>query len=164
MGSAKIDSQYLGLHGRAAHRFGRAGFYVEPAVSASAIRLSLDAFEETGLGGLGMVADKSEQWVLSATPQVTLGSHIGSGLHLWLTGGVVLQDTDALQYPFRFIGTDPAADPALVATHIDSAAAIVRTGFDITGNSSLRIRLNYAGEFGKGWQSHSATAGLRVAF
>lgn len=164
VGSAKVETRYLGFTGRVGYAFGNGPVFFEPALEASMTRLIYEGFEESGLDGLGVAAERNSEWFASVAPQLTLGARLGHGIRLSATGGIMFHDKDEIANSFRLLGASAASDPARIVTRIDDQAMLAGVDVEVAGNERLNLRFGYRGEFGEMMQSHTASFRLRWAF
>ncbi|MCI5076916.1 autotransporter outer membrane beta-barrel domain-containing protein [Oricola sp.] len=164
IGSAEYGNTYVGFVGEAGYSFDLGPVFVRPGVGASYLRVGQGAFTETGLDGLGVAGDAHGQWIASIVPQITVGAEITDNARLILAGGAVIHDTDAITHPFRLLGADSAADPAMIATPIDEKTLFGEARLQVFGGERLQVDMGYRGEFGGDTNSHQAHIAARLAF
>ena len=72
--------------------------------------------------------------------------------------------TDRIVAPFRLIGANPAASPALIGTGIDQSSARIGAQLRIVGNDRFSVRLNYDRAVGKRSTSERFGLDARMRF
>lgn len=146
------------------HRIRGQKAWLEPRAGLRWDRIERDGFSETGLG----------QWSLS------IGSETVTALRsaLGVRGGTTLQLGSltvepaahlAWEHDFKDIGGSGQFGMADAGFRINGAepgrnAAVVGLDLGFTLSTMLRATLDYTGEFREGRTSHTASAGLRLAF
>ncbi|HTM95724.1 MAG TPA: autotransporter outer membrane beta-barrel domain-containing protein, partial [Croceibacterium sp.] len=162
-GTSRIKTDYLAADVSLGYSFGSGPWFVRPNVDASAIRLSLDGFDEQGLDGLGMAVDKSDEWYLSIEPKLTVGARFNQ-VHFALTGGGLFANKDEIRAPMRFIGAGAASDPAIISTMIDDQAFVGGLELGIDASNRFDVSVGYQGVIGSQVESHTATVNMRLRF
>ncbi len=163
-GTSRYKTDYVGATADIGYSFGNGPLFVRPGVSASLFRLGQRGFTEAGLAGLGVTGLANHEWIGTVTPKMTVGARIGQAAIISLTGGGVFHNKSDISAPFRLIGANPAADPAIIRTGFDKNAWT--GGFDLTIGDVDRISvdLGYRGEFGDRVKSHNAHVSLKARF
>ena len=67
-------------------------------------------------------------WITTVSPHLTLGMNISSTARFSLTGGGVFHNKGEIDHPFRFVGSDPSSDPAMISTRFDKQRLHGRRG------------------------------------
>jgi len=163
VGTWRLKSDYVAGNLSLGYSFGNGPWFIRPNVDASAIRLSLDGFEERGLGGLGMAVDQADEWYLAVEPKLTVGARFNQ-VHFALTGGGMFANRDAISAPMRFLGANAASDPAMIGTLIDDKAFVGGVEFGVDASSQFDLSIGYQGYLGSQVESHTGTLNLRMRF
>ena len=167
-GQSNNDTGYLRADAEVARIFGAGGFYVRPALRASATALHRAGFVEEGMAGLGVEGYSDTDVVGTLNPEVTFGVRSeysqAASASAAITLGGVFHSKDELLAPMRLIGSNPDALPALIATPIDDQAWRVGADIRFESNHGLSLRLNYVGEYGDKVESHTAGVNFHVKF
>lgn len=162
-GSARVGSHYLGADVNIGYSFGSGSWFVRPNLDASAIRLTLEGFDESGLAGLGMRADKASDWYLAVEPKLTIGARFDH-VHFSVTGGGMFSNKDTIDAPMRFLGAASASDPAIIRTLVDKQAFVGGVELGVEGGKRWDVSIGYQGYLGSKIESHTAEVNLRVRF
>ncbi len=81
-----------------------------------------------------------------------------------VSGGGVFHTEDELTAPFRLLGANPAATPAIIGTSIDRASWQLGAHLRIAGTDNLSVRLDYEHEAGKLSKRDSVGLDVRLKF
>src|SRR5204863_6229 len=107
----------------AAWVLGQGMVFARPAVRGYVTALRQGGFAERGLEGLGVQSLAHTQWIGTVAPELSLGVRLaGSGptsATFAITGGGVFHTTDRIEAPFRLLGGNAAAAPAMITTLMD---------------------------------------------
>jgi hypothetical protein len=163
LGTSRVKSDYLAADLSLGYSFGSGPWFVRPNVDASAVRLSLDGFDEQGLDGLGMAVDQSDEWYLAVEPKLTVGARFNQ-VHFALTGGGMFANKDTISAPMRFLGASASSDPAIISTAIDDQAFVGGLELGIDASDRFDVSVGYRGVIGAQVESHTATVNLRLRF
>jgi hypothetical protein len=163
-GRSNYKTSYVQVAGNLGYSFNLGHFFARPEIDGSLIRLKQDGFTEQGLAGLGMVGESDTDKIRTVSPHLTLGMDISRTARFSLTGGGVFHNQGEITHPFRFIGADPASDPALISTRFDKSSFLAGANLEVVGNDRIKIDAGYRGEFGKSVTSHSANIDVRSSF
>lgn len=105
------------------------------------------------------------QWIATASPELTLGAQLGGpGAVLSVTGGADIHDTDRIVAPFRLLGANPSATPAIIGTGIDKTSWHLGAKFQVVGSERFSVRLRYDREWGEHATSDSFGVKAKVRF
>jgi hypothetical protein len=163
VGISRVKGDSLAADASLGYSFGSGPFFVRPNIDAHAVRLTINGFEEDGLGGLGMRVDKSSEWYLAAEPKLTVGAQFDT-VRFAVTGGGMFSNKGAIRAPMRFIGADPASDAAMIGTLIDKQAFVGGVELGIDASERLNLSIGYEGYIGSQTESHTANLNLRFRF
>jgi hypothetical protein len=163
-GRSNYKTSYMQVAGNFGYSINFGQFFARPEVDASVIGLKQHGFTEQGLAGLGMVGETDTDRIRTVSPHLTLGMDISRTARFSLTGGGVFHNQGEITHPFRFIGADPASDPALISSRFDKSSFLAAANLEVVGNDRIKIDAGYRGEFGKSVTSHSANIDVRFAF
>jgi len=147
---------------------GQGSVFARPAVRGYVTALRQGGFKEHGLEGLGVESLQDTQWIGTVQPEVSLGvrfARSGPTIATFaITAGGVFNTTDRIEAPFRLLGGNSSAAPAMISTLLDRRAAHVGAELRVVGNENLSLRLGYDGEFGKRTEDHRASLSARIRF
>jgi hypothetical protein len=163
VGTSRVRSHYLAADANLGYSFGNGPWFVRPNLDASAIRLTLNSFDERGLEGLGMRVEKSGQWFLAAEPKLTAGARLDR-VRFSVTGGAMFSNKDAIRAPMRFLGADVGSEAALIRTVIDKRAFVAGAEFGVDAARGIDVSIGYHGYLGSRIESHSGNVRLRYSF
>ncbi|ATQ43306.1 hypothetical protein CSW64_13200 [Caulobacter mirabilis] len=156
---ADFDTSYAQANVRLAHTLRSGRVFVRPALNLAATALRQAAFGEKGAGGLGARGDAETMILGSANPEIALGVTLAEGptntAALTLTVGGVFRSKDRIEMPYRLVGSNAAADPAMIGTPLDKEAWRVGVDFNITDKDRFAIKFGYSAEFGDQTENHS---------
>ena len=163
---ARLKSEYLQLALSGGYTYRFTGGFLRPSLDVAGTALRQLKSREVGLGGLGWQRDSHTQWLWSVSPQmtagITLAQHHQSRAELQLRAGGVFQLQRAIIMPYRFIGANPAADPALLTLPLSRQAALL--GADLVFTQSDRISVSGGITSVAGKRDKSVTGSLKVLF
>jgi len=152
----------------AAWVIGQGSVFARPAVRGYVTALRQGGFKEHGLEGLGVESLQDTQWIGTVQPEISLGvrfARSGPTIATFaITASGVFNTTDRIEAPFRLLGGNPSAAPAMISTLMDRRAAHVGAELRVVGNENLSLRLGYDGEFGKRSEDHRASLSARIRF
>ncbi len=167
IGTSDQSSSYAQANAEAAYVLGGTVF-ARPALRGSVTGPRQNGFPERGLAGLGVESLAHIQWIATASPELTLGVQLsgtpGAGAVLSVTGGGDFHSTGRIVAPFRLLGANPAADPALIGTGIDRSGWHLGAQLPVAGNDRFAVRLNYDRRFGERATSESFGVDARLKF
>jgi hypothetical protein len=169
IGESEPETIYgqLGVSAEREWRVGGAGF-IKPRLAAAVTSLSHQGAEEVGLEGLGFEVLEHDQTVATLTPEIEFGVMINEGQEtegrLAFTVGGRLHSEDAFDLPMRFVGANPAADPAVLRSGFESESLKAGVEFELTSGDRWTFRAGYVGEFDDRTETHTAGANLRIRF
>jgi hypothetical protein len=164
LGRSHYTTSYVQAAANVGYSFDVGTLFLRPELDGSMTGLKQHSFTEKGLEGLGMVGASDTEWVGTLSPHLTLGADISSTARISFTGGAVFHNKGQISHPFRFIGTDPSSDAAIIATRFDKSAFMAGANVAILGNSWLKMDVGYRGEFGKSMTSHTGHVDIRIPF
>lgn len=148
------------------HRFG-AGFF-KPAFDLTGTALHQSEFAESGLSGLGMKADSRTQWLWAANPRivagVTLQDRGPNRAEVRFKVGGVFQLEDTLAMPYRFIGANPGADPALLTLGLNRNSLMLGGEFVLSHHDRMTFTAGLSHLGGNRDNSLTGSARLTIKF
>jgi hypothetical protein len=154
------------LHVAQVFRAGRV--FARPEVSGTITALHQAGFSESGTDGLGVEVLTETQMVAAISPEIALGAVLHEGADsaatLTVTLGADYQSRDRLALPMRFLGANPAADPAIIGTALDQESYRISTDLHLVGSDRIGLRFGYTAEFGDNVEDHRAGFDLRMKF
>lgn len=162
----KASDVQFALGGSYTHQFG--GGFLKPSFELTGTALHQAEFAEKGLEGLGMKSDAHTQWLWTANPRLTAGvtlqERAASHAEFRLTVGGMFQLEQTMAMPYRFIGANPAADPAMLTLGLNQNAVMVGGEFVLSHHDrvSLSAGLNYLG--GDRDKTLTGSAKLKIKF
>jgi hypothetical protein len=168
IGESEPETVY-GQLGASAERLWRSGVtFIKPRLGATVTTFRHQGALETGLGGLGFEVLEDTQTVATLTPEVEFGFMINEGAQtegrLALTVGGRLHSEDGFDLPMRFVGANPAADPANLTSSFESESLKAGVQFELSSGDRWTFRAGYVGEFDDRTETHTAGANLRIRF
>jgi uncharacterized protein with beta-barrel porin domain len=167
IGLSDQSTSYGQISAEAAYVFGTKVF-ARPSVRGSYTALRQNGFSETGLAGLGVEGLRHTQWIGTVNPDLTLGVQLsgkpGAGVVFSVTGGGVFHSTDRLVAPFRLLGANPTATPAMIGTGIDKSSWHAGAQLRVVGTDKFSLRLNYDRETGARSTNQSYGLDVRIRF
>ncbi len=167
IGTADQSSSYAQASAEAAYVLG-GRLFARPSVRGTMTALRQNGFSENGLAGLGIESLQHTQWIATVNPELALGVQLtgnsASGTVFSVSGGATFNSTGRITAPFRLLGANPSADPAMIGTLIDQSAWHAGAHLRVVGTDQLSLRLNYDRDFGKRTTDQRASLDLRLKF
>ncbi|MDO9355806.1 MAG: autotransporter outer membrane beta-barrel domain-containing protein, partial [Solirubrobacteraceae bacterium] len=166
--TGNFDMSHVGLHGRVAYRMPQDGWYAKPYVDLHAVRMHTGAFTETGAGDFDLNVQSAHGTLYTLSPMLEFGTRrqLDSGytLHGFVAAGALLHNGDAFGAPSSMQGMAASgATPFQASAELPRNQAKVNLGVDIGWKQST-LRLEYGGEYGRGYRSNTATVRMNVLF
>lgn len=156
------DISFYGLHGRLAYtqELGGGAWYVRPQVRLDAIHMSIGAFQETGVGAVGLSVAKRDDWLLSVTPGLEIGGELQDGATLmrpWLRVGVSLYEDTTSTTTANFVGAPAGAIPFVTTSIGDDVYGEIGAGVNVLTGGRFELRVGYEGRFSGKTTAHDGT-------
>jgi hypothetical protein len=153
--NGSFDASNVGLHSRVSYLFADSTWYVRPYVDLHVVNVHTDSFEERSAGALGLKVDAGNGTVFSATPMVEAGD-------CFVLGDVEIRPSIGVGRAFysgNHWDTDMrlngAADGVASFNSEFSAPRQLNqysTALNLKLNAHSEFRLDYTGQFGKGYR------------
>ena len=163
IGHATIKTRYLGANAGLGYTLSEGMLFVSPGIDLQAVRMTIDDFDESGLGGTGARSRGTSDWYLSATPRLTAGIRSG-GIRLSGTVGYQLSDKGRIEAPIRLVGSPDASDPAMIRTLIDKEMLTLGVNAEVKAGPNASLQFGFKGLYGDRVDSESINAKLVVQF
>ena len=168
VGESSPETGYLQLEAHAAKVFTHDALFLRPALTATYTALHHAGLTETGLDGLGVEVLEETQYIGSITPELSIGATMQDDARGYaaatFTVGEVFRSDDQLVLPMRLLGSNPAADPALISTALDRQALRLGAELRVARASGLEVRVGYTAELSDGVHNHTAGINLKMPF
>jgi uncharacterized protein with beta-barrel porin domain len=156
---------------RAAYLFEAGKFYAKPMADADVTYLYMPGFSEYGAGALNLNVNGMSDVLFSATPALELGvTALDGGDHVLrprLSVGATFFSKNSLSVDANLAGAPAGSAPFTTTTTFPQVVAKVSGGIDLFSKrqtGGLDIRLQYDGQFGDGFQSHTGGAKASMRF
>ena len=169
-GTSAPETGYARIDLHIGDTFRRGSLFARPQVRASVTALHHNGLVETGLGAYGVEVLSDDSVIGTINPQFTLGHVFRDRDDLYgvvaVSGGVRYSSQDRLELPMRLLGTNPAADPALIGNSMDDLVYEAGVSLEVAGNDRIGLSLGYDAEFGEKTDElgHRAGFDLRLRF
>jgi len=163
IGHATIKTRYLGANAGLGYTLSAGMLFVTPAIDLQAIRMTIDDFEESGLGGTGARSSGTSDLYLSATPKLTAGIRSGR-IRLSGTVGYQLSDEGKIEAPIRLVGSPDVSDPAMIRTLIDKEMLMLGVNAEVKAGPDAALQFGFKGFYGDRVTSESFNAKLVLRF
>ena len=168
VGSSSPETGYLQIEAHAARVFTHEALFLRPALTATYTALRHAGLTETGLDGLGVEVLEETQYIGSITPELGVGATMQDDARgyaaVTFTVGQVFRSDEQLVLPMRLLGSNPAADPAQIATALDDQALRLAAELRVARASGLEVRLGYTAELSDSVHNHTAGINLKMPF
>jgi hypothetical protein len=169
VGTSHPQSTYLSAALKAGKTYQYKRLYARPMLNLSAIALRQHAFKEQGLEGVGIAGAARSQVIASAGPELALGYVSAPGANyrarLEVDAGRTYRDVSRIVMPYRLIGANPAADPALIGAPVGKSSNHVGVNFDVAkADSRMSMRFSYTADQSAKLHSNAVGMSLRMKF
>jgi len=163
LGDAKLsakadpDAQSAGLHARAAYEVPLQHWYLRPILDLHAAYVRMDGYNESGAAPFNLDVNSSDKVFLAAAPTLELGTRIDlpddSSLRAFASAGVAFFTDNDWQSRSRF--DDSSADSFDSKLPMPDTVARIGLGLEMVTTKHLTAKLQYGGDFGDNYSSHT---------
>jgi outer membrane autotransporter protein len=164
--TASLTESHVGLHGRVARQFAMDGWYLKPYVDVHAIHLHTGAYDETGAGVLNLQMQAANGMSYAVSPMLEAGSlfNLDNGLALrgYVSAGLAFSSQRDWGASGRLQGSVSTAGTFTTTSELGSRRAKLNVGVDLIASKNLDVRVEYSGEFARGFHSNGAM--LKAAY
>jgi outer membrane autotransporter protein len=164
VGTSKFKNDYIAFNANARYTLNSGALFAKPEVNVSYVGLGQRSFEENGLLGLGVQGLRNRDWIVTATPGLTLGVHLSDAVQFSVNGAAVLHNKSNYAAPFRLIGADDTAEPASIRSRFDKTALAAGVDLLLLREQKFSVEAGYRGEFGETTRSQNLRLKMTVAF
>ncbi|MBB4082090.1 hypothetical protein GGR12_000929 [Brevundimonas lenta] len=168
VGTSRSESGYLQANAYAAWLMRSGNVFLRPAINLSATALRQNSFSEEGLEGLGVQALSNTQVFGTAAPEVSLGfvlrDDTAAQSTLVFTAGGVFRSEDEVRMPYRLLGSNPDAFPAMIGSALEQEAWRVGADLRLATGNGVELSATASAEFGDRSDSQQAGVNLRIRF
>ncbi|KQN39323.1 hypothetical protein ASG37_06985 [Sphingomonas sp. Leaf407] len=149
VGQSRVRNDYVAFNANAAYTLTAGRVFARPELNLSYVGLGQGEFAEKGLLGLGVQAVRHRDWIATATPGVTLGVKLSDGVQLSANGAAVLHDKSSYAAPFRLLGADASAAPAMIRSGFDRTGWAAGVDLTLVRAERFSVDAGYRAEWGR---------------
>lgn len=172
---ASPEAWHAGAHARAAYQFAFFGapgavvesWYVQPRVDLHLNYVRSGSYTETGSSPFNLAVQGEGAKTFAAVPAVEIGGRVrvGEGMVLrpFASAGVSLNANSDWAATARFAG-QPNSRGFRASTPIPDVLAKVTAGAELLTGANWDLRVQYSGEFGDRYTSHTGMARIAYRF
>ena len=149
---------------RGAYTHAWTGGYLRPSIDAILMYQKNPAYFEYGAGDYNLEVAKEDRWTLMLSPQVELAQSFQRGAYTWMpyaSVGMNWVSDDNWHTQMRLQGVN-TNEWIHVNTELPQITADAKLGLDIVRKKGLGVKLEYNGQWGERYQSH--TGRIRLAY
>jgi outer membrane autotransporter protein len=164
--AGSFDAQQFGLHSRIAYNLAQDSWYAKPYLDLHAVRLRTGGYTEQGAGVLGLAVSGASITTLSASPMVEFGSRVdlpnGMVARPYVAVGGMLHNRNEWGSDAALIGSMPGVAPFQATSLGPKKLAKLNLGVNLSVSKTTEVRLEYGGQFARGYRANQGT--LRVNY
>jgi outer membrane autotransporter protein len=170
LGDAKLtakadpDAQSAGLHARAAYEVPLQRWYLRPTLDLHAAYVRMDGYSESNAVPFNLNVESSDKMFLAAVPTLELGTRLDlpddSSLRAFASAGVAFFTDNDWQSKARF--DDSSTNSFDSELPMPNTLARVGLGLEMVTTKHITAKLQYGGDFGDDYSSH--TGMFRVGY
>ncbi|RDJ27020.1 hypothetical protein DWF00_08395 [Bosea caraganae] len=162
------NAWHLGATARLSYRMAMGDWYVKPMAELRVAHMAAGAYTEGGWSPFRLAVAGETATMLTATGAVEVGTRIDLGsfgtLLPFASLGLSVNGDDGWAATARFAGVQGATAGFRATTPIPNALARVSVGANLATAGNLELKLQYNGDFGDRYSSHTGLARLAVRF
>ncbi|MGE0417830.1 MAG: hypothetical protein AB7O80_13580 [Acetobacteraceae bacterium] len=163
---ANPSAWHVGANGRVAYQIPFEHFYLKPMLDVNAIYVGSSAYTETGAAPFNLAVRSGSAGAVSATAAVEIGTLISLGavgtLHPYASVGVGALSGNGWSATAHFAGVQSGSFSA--TTPIPNLVGRVTAGADLIAGENWKFKLQYNGDVGAYYHSHTGSARISYAF
>jgi uncharacterized protein YhjY with autotransporter beta-barrel domain len=162
------NAWHLGATARLSYRVAMGDWYVKPMAELRVAHMAAGAYTEGGWSPFRLAVAGESATMLTATGAVEIGTRIDLGsfgtLLPFASLGLSVNGEDGWAVTARFAGAQGATAGFRATTPIPNALGRVSVGANLATAGNLELKLQYNGDFGDRYSSHTGLARLAVRF
>ncbi|KQW78785.1 autotransporter outer membrane beta-barrel domain-containing protein [Brevundimonas sp. Root1279] len=168
VGTSEPESGYFQTNAHIAYTAVSGNLFVRPALNLSATALRQGNFSEEGLEGLGVEALADTEVYATANPELGFGFILADSQEaeatFQVTAGGVFRSQDEIRMPYRLLGSNPDAIPAMIGTSLNQEALVLGADLRVATAAGFEFRFTYEAESGETFDNRTAGLNLRMRF
>ena len=146
------ETSYLRFDLGLSQRLHMGAVLIRPSLTGSVTALHQTDFGETGADRMGIGGVGSTQLIATVTPEMLVGIDLSQGENhsasLSFTAAADLHSAERVQMPFRLLGANPGARPAVIGSALNWPGLRLGADLRVADRDRFQMRLNYALERG----------------
>lgn len=163
---ASFDGQHLGVHARVAHQIPLSTWYLKPYMDLHATRMRTGSYTERDAGSLNLRVSQSSDTMLAASPMLEIGHRLDFGnglkLHSYASAGMTVYNDNSWGADAQLVGIATEGGTFRSVSSAPNSRAKLNLGANLSMRSNLDLKLEYSGEFARGYRAH--TGSLKLSY
>ncbi|WP_213958845.1 autotransporter outer membrane beta-barrel domain-containing protein [Variovorax sp. dw_954] len=166
--SGNFDAEHIGVHSRIARQFAMTDWYLKPYIDLHATHVRSNGYTETGAGALDLQVSGASSTTYGAAPMLEIGNRVelpnGMTLHSYVAAGAAVYSNTAWESSMQFAGAAPGTNAFNVSSSVPNQRLKLNAGVNLISHRNLDVKLEYTGEFAKGFTSSTGSLKLSYLF